>query len=173
MLNTRLTSSNAPGLSASHRSRMALKALLGAALLSTLSACASQAGHEWQADTTYHLTVLHTNDHHGRFWQSSDGEYGMSARKTLVDRIRAEVESAGGSVLLLSGGDINTGVPESDLQQAEPDFKGMNRIGYDAMAVGNHEFDNPLEVLLKQRDWADFPMLRVGNDSDEILQKVH
>lgn len=159
MLNTRLISSNAPGLCASPRSRMALKALPGAALLSTLSACASQAGHEWQADTTYHLTVLHTNDHHGRFWQSSDGEYGMSARKTLVDRIRAEVESAGGSVLLLSGGDINTGVPESDLQQAEPDFKGMNRIGYDAMAVGNHEFDNPLEVLLKQRDWADFPML--------------
>lgn len=139
--------------------RLALKSLLGAALLSTLSACATHQDHEWQTDTTYHLTVLHTNDHHGRFWRSSDGEYGMSARKTLVDRIRAEVESEGGSVLLLSGGDINTGVPESDLQQAEPDFKGMNRIGYDAMAVGNHEFDNPLDVLLKQRDWADFPML--------------
>ncbi|MDI5035973.1 hypothetical protein MJM43_30335, partial [Salmonella enterica subsp. enterica serovar Montevideo] len=41
----------------------------------------------------------------------------------------------GGSVLLLSGGDINTGVPESDLQDAEPDFRGMNLIGYDAMAV--------------------------------------
>ena len=109
MKNTRLISSNAPGLNASPDSLMALKALLGAALLSTLSACASQAGHEWQADTTYQLTVLHTNDHHGRFWQSSDGEYGMSARKTLVDRVRAEVESAGGSVLLLSGGDINTG----------------------------------------------------------------
>ncbi|MGS0468270.1 metallophosphoesterase [Cobetia marina] len=140
----------------SPRSHLALKTLLGAALLSTLSACASHQDHEWQADTSYHLTVLHTNDHHGRFWRSSDGEYGMSARKTLVDRIRAEVESEGGSVLLLSGGDINTGVPESDLQHAEPDFKGMNRIGYDAMAVGNHEFDNPLDVLLKQRDWP-FP----------------
>ena len=56
----------------------------------------------------------------------------------------------GVSVLLLSGGDINTGVPESDLQDAEPDFRGMNLIGYDAMAVGNHEFDNPLSVLRQQ-----------------------
>jgi 5'-nucleotidase/UDP-sugar diphosphatase len=38
-------------------------------------------------------------------------------------------------------------VPESDLQDAVPDFKGMNLLGYDAMAVGNHEFDKPLAVL--------------------------
>ncbi|WP_325064297.1 bifunctional UDP-sugar hydrolase/5'-nucleotidase UshA [Cobetia sp. L2A1] len=136
-----------------------LKMVLGMALLGSLAACATQPDHAWQADTTYHLTILHTNDHHGRFWKNSDGEYGMAARKTLVDRIRAEVAAQGGSVLLFSGGDINTGVPESDLQDAEPDFKGMNRLGYDAMAVGNHEFDNPLQVLEKQRDWATFPML--------------
>jgi 5'-nucleotidase/UDP-sugar diphosphatase len=53
--------------------------------------------------------------------------------------------------LLLSGGDINTGVPESDLQDAIPDFTGMNKIGYDAMAVGNHEFDNPLSIVDMQR----------------------
>ncbi|MGL5334575.1 MAG: bifunctional UDP-sugar hydrolase/5'-nucleotidase UshA, partial [Enterovibrio sp.] len=50
-------------------------------------------------------------------------------------------------------------VPESDLQDAEPDFMAMNAIGYDAMAVGNHEFDNPPSVLEKQRKWAQFPML--------------
>lgn len=105
------------------------------------------------------FTVMHTNDNHGRFWENDDGEYGMAARKTLVDSIREEVENKGGYSLLLSGGDINTGVPESDLQDAEPDFIGMSDIGYDAMAVGNHEFDNPLSVLDKQRDWADFPML--------------
>ena len=59
----------------------------------------------------------------------------------------------------MSAGDINTGVPESDIQEAEPDFIGMNLIGYDAMTVGNHEFDNPLPVLLKQEKWADFPFL--------------
>ena len=105
------------------------------------------------------LTVLHTNDHHGRFWPNTDGEYGLAARKTLIDRIRAEVAAAGGHVLLLDGGDINTGVPESDLQDAEPDFKGMNLLGYDASAIGNHEFDKPLAVLEKQRQWANFPLL--------------
>jgi 5'-nucleotidase/UDP-sugar diphosphatase len=105
------------------------------------------------------LTVLHTNDHHGRFWPNADGEYGLAARKTLIDRVRAEVKAAGGEVLLLDGGDINTGVPESDLQDAEPDFKGMNLLGYDAAAIGNHEFDKPLIVLEKQRQWSKFPLL--------------
>ncbi|EPJ46099.1 MAG: UDP-sugar hydrolase/5'-nucleotidase periplasmic [Osedax symbiont Rs1] len=83
----------------------------------------------------------------------------MAARKTLIDSIRAEVAKSGGELLLLSGGDINTGVPESDLQDAEPDFKGMGMIGYDAMAIGNHEFDNTLAVIRKQQSWVDFPFL--------------
>jgi 5'-nucleotidase/UDP-sugar diphosphatase len=116
-------------------------------------------GPVYEQDKEYQLTVLHTNDNHGRFWQSGRGEYGMSARKTLIDRIRAEVEGEGGSVLLLSGGDINTGVPESDLQDAEPDFRGMALLGYDAMALGNHEFDNSRDVLMQQAEWADFPFL--------------
>ncbi|HCE2451709.1 TPA: bifunctional UDP-sugar hydrolase/5'-nucleotidase [Vibrio parahaemolyticus] len=139
--------------------RLMIKTALSAAILASLAGCASQPAHEWNADTTYKLTVLHTNDHHGRFWQNKHGEYGMAARKTLIDDLRDEIQAEGGSVLLLSGGDINTGVPESDLQDAEPDFKGMSKIGYDAMALGNHEFDNPLDVLFKQQDWANFPML--------------
>ncbi|EHW0694983.1 bifunctional UDP-sugar hydrolase/5'-nucleotidase [Vibrio parahaemolyticus] len=139
--------------------RLIIKTALSAAILASLAGCALQPAHEWNADTTYKLTVLHTNDHHGRFWQNKHGEYGMAARKTLIDDLRDEIQAEGGSVLLLSGGDINTGVPESDLQDAEPDFKGMSKIGYDAMALGNHEFDNPLDVLFKQQDWANFPML--------------
>ncbi|EHR7289894.1 bifunctional UDP-sugar hydrolase/5'-nucleotidase UshA [Vibrio parahaemolyticus] len=139
--------------------RLIIKTALSAAILASLAGCASQPAHEWNADTTYKLTVLHTNDHHGRFWQNKHGEYGMAARKTLIDDLRDEIQAEGGSVLLLSGGDINTGVPESDLQDAEPDFKGMSKIGYDAMALGNHEFDNPLDVLFKQQDWANFSML--------------
>ncbi|GAA3614382.1 bifunctional UDP-sugar hydrolase/5'-nucleotidase UshA [Gibbsiella greigii] len=120
----------------------------------------------WEKDKTYDITILHTNDHHGRFWQNDRGEYGLSAQKTLVDSIRQEVAAQGGSLLLLSGGDINTGVPESDLQDAEPDFRGMKLIGYDAMALGNHEFDNPLSVLRQQEKWAGFPLL-----SANIYQK--
>jgi 5'-nucleotidase/UDP-sugar diphosphatase len=120
----------------------------------------------WEKDKTYDITILHTNDHHGHFWQNDHGEYGLGAQKTLVDSIRQEVAAKGGSVLLLSGGDINTGVPESDLQDAEPDFRGMTLIGYDAMAIGNHEFDNPLSVLRQQEKWAAFPLL-----SANIYQK--
>ncbi len=125
-------------------------------LVAALAGCASVGPEK---DTTYKLTILHTNDHHGRFWKNSDGEYGMSAQKTVVDQVRAEVAASGGNVLLLSGGDINTGVPESDLQDAVPDFRGMNLLGFDAMAVGNHEFDKPRVVLKMQRDLATFPML--------------
>ncbi|QTL94818.1 bifunctional UDP-sugar hydrolase/5'-nucleotidase UshA [Aeromonas jandaei] len=105
------------------------------------------------------LTILHTNDTHGRFWNNAENEYGMAAQKTLVERLRSEAKAAGSEVLVLSGGDVNTGVPESDELDAEPDFMAMNSIRYDAMAVGNHEFDNPLSVIEKQRQWAKFPML--------------
>ena len=128
-------------------------------IAATLGGCAVGPLSGPQADKTYKITVLHTNDHHGRFWKNSDGEYGMAARKTLIDGIRADVSANGGYSLLLDGGDVNTGVPESDLQDAVPDFKGMNLMGYDAMAVGNHEFDKPLSVLKMQRELAQFPML--------------
>ncbi|HGM6885369.1 TPA: bifunctional UDP-sugar hydrolase/5'-nucleotidase UshA [Serratia marcescens] len=126
----------------------------------------SGAASAWEKDKTYAITILHTNDHHGHFWQNDHGEYGLGAQKTLVDGIRQEVAAQGGSLLLLSGGDINTGVPESDLQDAEPDFRGMNLVGYDAMAIGNHEFDNPLSVLRQQEKWTTFPLL-----SANIYQK--
>ena len=135
------------------------------ALLTTFT-LASEAALAYEQDKTYKITVLHTNDHHGHFWRNEYGEYGLAAQKTLVDGIRKEVAAEGGSVLLLSGGDINTGVPESDLQDAEPDFRGMNLVGYDAMAIGNHEFDNPLPVLRQQEKRAKFPLL-----SANIYQK--
>lgn len=142
-----------------------LKRGVALALLAAF-ALTTQPAQAYEKDKTYKITILHTNDHHGHFWRSEYGEYGLAAQKTLVDSIRIEVAQEGGSVLLLSGGDINTGVPESDLQDAEPDFRGMNLIGYDAMAVGNHEFDNPLTVLRQQEKWAKFPFL-----SANIYQK--
>lgn len=124
----------------------------------------------------YQLTILHTNDHHGHFQKFAPYPVkdvgGLAAQSTLVNIVRAEVEKEGGHVLLLSAGDVNTGVPESDLLDAEPDFKLMNMIGYDAMTLGNHEFDNPQEVLLKQKGWASFPFLSaniVKKGSGELL----
>jgi 5'-nucleotidase/UDP-sugar diphosphatase len=106
------------------------------------------------------LTILHTNDHHGRFWSNRDGEYGLAARATLINQLKNDVQKDGGEVLLLDAGDVNTGVPQSDLQNAEPDFKGMAAIGYDVMAIGNHEFDKPLKIIQKQqKEWAKFPFI--------------
>jgi 5'-nucleotidase/UDP-sugar diphosphatase len=136
-----------------------LHTLLTLGLAWALAGCASLTPSVPERDKTYAITILHTNDHHGRFWQNGNGEYGMAARKTVIDGIRAEVAAAGGYSLLLDGGDVNTGVPESDLQDAVPDFKGMNLLGYDAMAVGNHEFDKSPQVLDMQRKLAAFPML--------------
>ena len=111
----------------------------------------------------YHLTILHTSNHNGRFVKFDQYPIteigGMAARSTLVNIVRAEVEEAGGHVLLLSGGDVNTGTPESDLLYAEPDFKLMKILGYDAMVLGNLDLHHPPEILKKQQEWAGFPFL--------------
>ncbi|MBV7438202.1 UshA protein [Aeromonas encheleia] len=138
-----------------------VKGSVALAVLAALSGCNTSSNESVApcSENVCKLTVLHTNDTHGRFWHNDKGEYGMAAQKTLVERLRGEAKAAGSEVLVLSGGDVNTGVPESDLQDAEPDFMAMNSIRYDAMAVGNHEFDNPLTILEKQRQWAKFPMI--------------
>ncbi|BAN99586.1 5'-Nucleotidase domain-containing protein [Plautia stali symbiont] len=119
----------------------------------------------WQPDRSYRFSILHTNDHHGHFWANAQGEYGLAAQKTLMDQQRYDLQAKGGGALILSAGDVNTGVPESDVLNAEPDIRGMNLIGYDAMALGNHEFDKPLSVLQKQQKWAKFPFLAANIDA--------
>jgi bifunctional UDP-sugar hydrolase/5'-nucleotidase len=121
----------------------------------------------YQQDKTYHFTLLHTNDTHGHFWPDAKGEYGFAAQKTIIDRVRAEVEKNGGSVILLNAGDFNTGVPESDMLTAEPDIKAFNLMGYEATTLGNHEFDNPLQVLDMQESWANFPFLSANVINDK------
>ena len=76
---------------------MKLKSILSPcalALTVLLAACTSTPMAP--PDKTYKITILHTNDHHGRFWRNDDGEYGLAARKTLIDSIRQEVKSADG-----------------------------------------------------------------------------
>lgn len=127
--------------------------------LLALALTASTAAMAYQSDKTYHFTVLHTNDIHGHFWNNDKGEYGLAPQKTVIDQIRKEVADQGGAVIVLNAGDINTGVPESDMQNARPDIEGLNAIGYDAMTLGNHEFDVPLQILDMQEKWAKFPLL--------------
>jgi 5'-nucleotidase/UDP-sugar diphosphatase len=105
------------------------------------------------------IILLHTNDHHGHFMASLDGDFGMAAQATLIKEIREEAKKSGAHVLLISAGDVNTGPPESNLFHAQPDFEAMNLLGYEAMTPGNHEFDRPFSVLKKQEGIANFPFL--------------
>ncbi len=109
------------------------------------------------------LTILHVNDTHGHAWPfnaaGAPDVGGFAPMATLVKAIRAEVEAAGGHVLFLHAGDINTGVPESDIQSAIPDIVALNMLGLDAVTLGNHEFDNARDTLYRQRRFARFPFL--------------
>lgn len=83
--------------------RFSLTTTLGALAVSL--ALAPGWASAWEKDKTYDITILHTNDHHGHFWQNEQGEYGLAAQKTVVDEIRKQLAAKGGSLLLLSGGD--------------------------------------------------------------------
>ncbi len=113
------------------------------------------------------LTILHTSDLHGHVHPhdalaDADRGEGLARVATAVAAVRAE----GGAVLLLDSGDTIEGAPEQALVFAgriggggDPIVGAMNRVGYDAMAVGNHEFDFGLERLEASRKEARFPWL--------------
>ncbi len=107
----------------------------------------------------HRLTVLYTNDVHGHPVKFSNFSVpdvgGLPARATLVNQIRRE----NNNVLLLDAGDLNTGQASSNFFKAKPDILGYNYMGYDAMVLGNHEFDNPIPILREQMDLAVFPFL--------------
>jgi 5'-nucleotidase / UDP-sugar diphosphatase len=105
------------------------------------------------------LVILHTNDFHGHplsfSYNQAPGVGGLPAIATFVEQVRAKHKN----VLLLDAGDLNTGTPESNFFKAVPDIIGYNYIGYDAMALGNHEFDHSISILRKQERLANFPFL--------------
>ena len=112
-----------------------------------------------KAPPLHYLTVLFTNDFHGhpvKFSNLSVPDVGgLPARATLVKEIRGKHQN----VLLLDAGDLNTGQSVSNFFKAKPDILGYNFMGYDAMVLGNHEFDNPIHVLREQMALAKFPFL--------------
>jgi len=130
--------------------KMALIFIL-ACLLVAPQALADSAAHK--------LVILHTNDFHGhplKFYHYPAPDVGgLPAIAAFVAQVRAENEN----VLVLDAGDVNTGRPESNFFKAVPDIIGYNYIGFDAMTLGNHEFDNPLDLLRRQERLAAFPFL--------------
>jgi len=112
-----------------------------------------------QKGIEHEITILHTNDYHGHpvafFDYPADNQGGLPARATYVNQERSKSKN----ILLLDAGDINTGRPESNFFKSEPDFLGYNYIGYDALTMGNHEFDNNWDIMQKQIAESEFPWL--------------
>jgi 5'-nucleotidase/UDP-sugar diphosphatase len=124
-------------------------------------------GPLWVEGKTYELVLLHTNDHHGTILPTSAGKGGLAERATYVKSVRADNTN----VLLVDAGDINTGTPLSNMNNAEPDIKAYNLMGYDAATFGNHEFDKNLTVLNQQISWANFDFVssNIKTGSDQFL----
>lgn len=117
------------------------------------------------------ITILHTNDTHSRIdpFPDNDPKYpglgGVARRMEIIQQIRKENEH----VLLLDSGDIFQGTPYFNLFGGEVEFKAMSMMKYDAATLGNHDFDNGVDGLLKQLPHASFPFINSNyrfEDSD-------
>lgn len=108
------------------------------------------------------LFILHTSDTHSRIEPISAGaadEYagmgGVVRRAGFVKQFRGKHPD----MLLLDCGDISQGTPYYNFFKGELEVKMMNLMGYDAMTIGNHEFDFGLENMARLFRMANFPVV--------------
>jgi 2',3'-cyclic-nucleotide 2'-phosphodiesterase (5'-nucleotidase family) len=110
------------------------------------------AGHDVE------ITLLHTNDFHGRLEADSSGRGGSANIAAVVNSIRAEVGA--GNVALLDAGDVYFAAPAiSQLLMGESTIDVYNLMGYDVATFGNHEFDKGQLELAARVAQSDFPWL--------------
>ncbi|MET3558186.1 5'-nucleotidase [Streptococcus rupicaprae] len=102
--------------------------------------------------------ILHTNDIHGRMLEER-GVIGLAKLATVVENERANTDQ---TTLVLDAGDAFQGLPISNASKGAEVAKAMNAIGYDAMVVGNHEFDFSLEEAIAYKEKLTFPLLSVN-----------
>lgn len=107
------------------------------------------------------ITILYTNDTHARLDPFPDnalqfaGLGGIARRASLVKKIRSQSKN----VLLLDAGDVFQGTPWFDVYGGKVDLRLMTEMNYDAMAVGNHEFDRGPDGFADAAQKAGFPIL--------------
>jgi 2',3'-cyclic-nucleotide 2'-phosphodiesterase (5'-nucleotidase family) len=110
-----------------------------------------------EATTTVRsLVILYTNDEHG--WMEGTEKGGGAANMMGLWR-EQEGYSEDGPYLILSGGDMWTGPAVSSWFDGESMADVMNVMGYDAAAIGNHEFDWGIEGLRDRAAQSEFPFL--------------
>lgn len=139
------------------RLRAALSLVLGIALGAAQAGPAGAACREGDR-----LTLLHFNDFHGQLepYSESDGRArvaGIARLAKAIERVRGE--EPGRPVLLLFAGDLLQGTVTSSLFLGLPDLALFERMGVDAAAVGNHEFDYGQDAFRRLAQLARFPFL--------------
>lgn len=113
-----------------------------------------------------HITILHTNDVHSHIdpFNANHPRYpnlgGAAKRAAYVNAVRNENPN----MLLLDAGDMFQGTPFYNYFGGELEFKLMNMMQYNAATIGNHEFDNGIDGLLKQIPNAQFELLSANYD---------
>jgi 5'-nucleotidase/UDP-sugar diphosphatase len=107
---------------------------------------------------TVNITILHTNDFHGRLEPDSSGRGGSAYIAGKVNEIRADVGEK--NVVLMDAGDVYFAAPAiSQLLMGESTIDVYNMMGYDLATFGNHEFDKGQEELAARVAQSDFPWL--------------
>jgi 5'-nucleotidase len=119
-----------------------------------------------------HITILHTNDVHSHIdaFNANHPRYpnlgGAAKRAAYINSVRNENPN----LLLLDAGDMFQGTPYFNYFGGELEFKLMNMMQYNAATIGNHEFDNGIDGLLKQIPNAQFELLSANYDfSNTVL----
>ena len=95
------------------------------------------------------LTILHINDLHG-WLNPHDGIGGVATYMGYFRDEGFDPDVENSSFLLVSGGDQNTGPVTATLSKGEAVIDVMNLMGFDAAAIGNHEFDYGIEIMEQQ-----------------------
>lgn len=124
----------------------------------------------WQplvAQQTKELDILHTSDTHSRIEpisaQAANKQAGLGGVLRRVDFVK-QFREEHPEMLLFDGGDFSQGTPYYNFFRGELEVKMMNLMRYDAMTIGNHEFDFGLENLARLYRMADFPVVCANYD---------
>lgn len=146
-----------------HRGRHLLSLLASAALLASLLPAAFAA----EAEGEKHITILGTSDMHGNIWgysyedNAETDNNGMARLYTYIQQVRAENPN---TFLVDAGDDIQGTIMTDDLynktpEEPHPVVTAMNYMGYDAMTLGNHEFNWGIPTMQAILGQASFPVL--------------
>lgn len=111
------------------------------------------------------LTILHTNDTHSQVEALEEGKRdefcgGYTRRMGLI----AQERKADPNLLVFDAGDFCQGTPYFNFYHGRIEIDAMNRMGYDAVMLGNHEFDNGVDTLAAILQGAQFPVVCANYD---------